>query len=274
VKLSEPAGRVERLGFYKGGPGFTVIIPTALLRYRKELGLNRNSLSVLVSIMSHGRPSAPDYCEAAYSAIVEDTGLHKSVVCACLRILLAPFGSEVVVSKRRSPKDEGKTKREKVTVRGLGLLERAAVTSGGSKRRRAKFTWRDGAPKRDTNVYHLGPLADRLQVVLRPPEPPANTANRTRWAKPRYDIEDEPERHEEETVEPEPDAEPAPSASRWGKPRYEADPEEDCKRSTERDWDVDWNHEEKSEEQPEEAVRFHADGRIAAITFKKHWRNS
>lgn len=264
MKLSDPAGRVERLGFYKDGPGFT-IVPTAVFRFQKELGLDRNGLAVLLSVMSHARPGAPDYCEAAYSVVVADTGLHRTVVCAWLRILLAPFGSDVVVRRRKKTPD-GKTSTSNTTVTGVGLLELAARPGQARRRRHLRYVWRDGAPKRDTNVYFLGPLADRLQPLLRPTDDGANERG-SRFGKPRYDIEFEPERSADGEVMDAEGGEVEKAASRFGNPRYDDLAERGCAGMDESEWPAEEGNMDASvTERITVAVR--PDGRIA-VTFNK-----
>ncbi len=199
MKLTNPAGRVERIGFLKRGPGFTVA-PTAVFRHRRELGLDRNTLLVLLSVLSHGRPEATDYCEVAYAVITRDTGLHKTVVCNAIKAMLAPLGSQVVLVKRKKTKD-ARTTSISVTVRGLGLLARAPRKQHRTKTGRCtSYVWRNGGPKYDTNVYFLGPLADRLVNILnpRPVEPSAETMPSDSGAAREFDVEAEPGPEEEQ----------------------------------------------------------------------------
>lgn len=184
MKLGNPAGRVERLGFLKGGPGFT-IIPTGLFRFRRELGLDRNTLLVLLSVLSHARATGTDFCEVAYSVIVRDTGLHRTIICNCLKVMLAPVDSELTVKKRKRSRD-GKTASVKVAVRGLGLMSLAPRTKHSTPMgHRTDYLWRDGGPKFDTNVYHLAPLADRLEALLRPKS--SGAVGSHRFGTPRFD---------------------------------------------------------------------------------------
>jgi hypothetical protein len=191
--MSAPGGRFERIGFLKRGPGFTVVV-TALFRHRQQLGLDRNTLLVLLSVISHARASTTDYCEAAYSVIVKDTGLHRTIICQCIRILLAPLGTEVTLSKRKKNKD-GATARVRETVTGLGLLSLAPRDgSGMSTGSPGNYTWRDGGPRFDTNVYNLGCLADRLLGLMSgSPASAEETPSSVRgFGRPRHDIQGPP----------------------------------------------------------------------------------
>jgi hypothetical protein len=166
MKLTEPSGRLERLGLLKHGPGL-MILPKAVFCFRKELGLDRNALLVILSVLSHARAGSPDYCEVAYSIIERDTGLHPGIICRCVRLLTAARGADVRVSKR-SRTSEGMPIKKVVAMQGLGLLALAPrpehLTPTG---RRTKFVFRDNGPRRDTNVYLVAPLADRLDALLR-----------------------------------------------------------------------------------------------------------
>jgi hypothetical protein len=189
MKLTTPGGRLEAVGFLKGESGFFIGV-NAILRYRAELGLDRNHVLVLLSLLSHVRPDATDFSEASYAIIQSDTGLHRQVVLRSVKEMLAPAGAPVQV-RTRTHGTAGKSRTVDALSKGLGVLARAkSVRLQKARGRAPTHIYRNGGPKQDTNVYDLRPLADRLLAMMRP-APDAREAVRGRggFGKPVFEFD-------------------------------------------------------------------------------------